>query len=105
MNPLAPTIFLGAFLLFAVQPLIARFLLPWFGGGSGVWTTCLMFFQVFLLAGYGYAHFSVRCLRPRAQAVVHTGLLLIALALLPIVPGPQWRPVGSEAPVGRIFLL
>jgi hypothetical protein len=49
-----PTIFLGAFLLFQVQPLMAKFILPWFGGGPGVWTACMLFFQVFLLAGYVY---------------------------------------------------
>src|SRR5687767_12025515 len=54
--PFAAATFLGAFLLFLVQPLIARYILPWFGGGPGVWTTCMLFFQAVLLAGYGYAH-------------------------------------------------
>ena len=57
-------IFWGALLLFLVQPLIARFILPWFGGGPAVWTTCMLFFQVLLLGGYAYAHFSIRRLRP-----------------------------------------
>ena len=66
----ALTIFCGAFLLFLVQPLMGKYLLPWFGGGPGVWTTCLLFFQTLLLGGYAYAHFLQR-LAPRRQAVVH----------------------------------
>ena len=58
MFPYALTIFLSAFLLFLVQPLIAKQILPWFGGASSVWTTCLLFFQSALLAGYAYAHCS-----------------------------------------------
>ena len=53
----AATIFLSSFLLFLVQPLIARLILPWFGGSAAVWTTCMLFFQTVLLAGYAYAHF------------------------------------------------
>jgi len=56
----AATIFLSSFLLFLVQPLIARLILPWFGGSAAVWTTCMLFFQALLLAGYAYAHFLVR---------------------------------------------
>ena len=62
--PYAFTIFLGAFLLFQIQPLIAKYILPWFGGGPAVWTTAMLFFQVFLLGGYAYAHLSVRWLSP-----------------------------------------
>ena len=68
MKAFALAIFAGAFLLFQVQPLIARFILPWFGGGPGVWTTCLLFFQVFLLAGYAYAHGTSRYCSLRTQA-------------------------------------
>src|SRR3989442_11825220 len=82
----ALTIFTGAFLLFQVQPLIGKYILPWFGGGPGVWSTCMLFFQVVLLAGYAYAHFSSRWLRPRGQAILHLVLLALALALLPIIP-------------------
>jgi hypothetical protein len=67
MLPYALTIFLSAFLLFLVQPLIAKQILPWFGGAASVWTTCLLFFQSALLAGYAYADASVRWLRPRQQ--------------------------------------
>ena len=56
----AATIFLSSFLLFLVQPLVARLILPWFGGSAAVWTTCMLFFQVMLLAGYAYAHFLTR---------------------------------------------
>ena len=69
------TVFLSAFLLFQVQPLIGRFLLPWFGGSPEVWTTCMLFFQVFLLAGYAYAHFIVSRLTWRRQAMLHVVLL------------------------------
>src|SRR5438552_8766820 len=70
----AAAIFLGAFLLFAVEPLSGRFVLPWFGGTPAVWTTCMLFFQLMLLAGYAYAMCSVRYLSPRAQPVVHVAL-------------------------------
>ena len=66
MKIFALTIFLGAFLLFQVQPLMAKFILPWFGGGPGVWTVCLLFFQTFLLAGYAYAHGLTRFFSRRA---------------------------------------
>ena len=101
----ALTIFTGAFLLFQVQPLIAKFILPWFGGGPGVWTTCMLFFQVLLLGGYAYAHLISRWLKPRAQAIVHLALLAAALALLPIIPSEAWKPTGSENPVPRILAL
>jgi hypothetical protein len=85
-------IFWGALLLFLVQPLIARFILPWFGGGPAVWTTCMLFFQVLLLGGYAYAHFSISRLRPKQQVVLHLGLLAFALWMLPITPTEQWKP-------------
>ena len=69
------TIFISAFLLFQVQPLFGRLILPWFGGSSATWTTCLLCFQALLLAGYSYAHFSVTRLTPRQQRNVHVGLL------------------------------
>jgi branched-subunit amino acid ABC-type transport system permease component len=96
-------IFWGALLLFLVQPLIARFILPWFGGGPAVWTTCMLFFQVLLLGGYAYAHFSIRRLRPRTQVVTHLGLLLAALCLLPITPSEAWKPTDADAPTAHIL--
>jgi spermidine synthase len=100
----ATTIFLSSFLLFVVQPLIARLILPWFGGSAAVWTTCMLFFQALLLAGYAYAHLLVK-LDKRRQALVHTVLLVVAVALLPIAPGEAWKPTGEEEPVTRILLL
>lgn len=100
----ALTIFCGAFLLFLVQPLMGKYLLPWFGGGPGVWTTCLLFFQTLLLGGYAYAHFLQR-LTPKRQTLVHLVLLVAALAFLPVAPGAQWKPSGTEEPIGRILLL
>src|SRR6266540_6530265 len=98
----ALTIFWSAFLLFQVQPLIAKFILPWFGGGPGVWTTCLLFFQVLLLGGYAYAHFTARVFKPRTQAIVHLVLLAGALAFLPITPGDSWKPRGDGNPTLEI---
>src|ERR687888_739568 len=91
------TIFLSAFLLFLVQPIIAKQILPWFGGAASVWATCLVFFQTVLLFGYAYADWSTRALKPRTQAILHVVLLAISLALLPIIPGPQWKPGADEA--------
>jgi len=101
----ALTIFTGAFLLFLVQPLIGKYILPWFGGSPGVWTTCLLFFQTLLLGGYAYAHLTSTWLRPRQQAWLHLGLLVLALAWLPIAPGVDWKPLTGDAPTGRILLL
>lgn len=95
---------LGAFLLFQVQPVISKFILPWFGGSPGVWTTCMLFFQVVLFAGYSYAHVLAR-FRPRTQAWLHGAALLIAAALLPIIPDPALKPTGAEEPTLRILLL
>ncbi|MBK5292357.1 MAG: fused MFS/spermidine synthase [Acidobacteriia bacterium] len=101
----ALTIFLSAFLLFQIQPIIAKTILPWFGGSAAVWTTCMLFFQMELLLGYGYAHFSIKRLRPRTQAIVHGALLLTSLALLPVLPGADWKPTGSENPTLHILAL
>jgi hypothetical protein len=95
---------LSAFLLFQVQPVISKFILPWFGGSPGVWTTCMLFFQIVLFAGYAYAHALTR-LRPRTQFVIHGALMLGALIMLPIAPGDAWKPVGNEDPAGRILWL
>lgn len=102
----ALTVFLSAFLLFQVQPLIGKFILPWFGGAPGVWMTCLMFFQVALLAGYAYAHLVVSRLRPRTQAWLHGAMLLVAVVLtLPIIPSERWKPPDPLYPGGRIVVL
>jgi hypothetical protein len=99
------TIFWGACLLFLVQPLIARFILPWFGGGPAVWTSCMLFFQLLLLGGYAYAHFSISRLTPRRQVITHLTLLALAVALLPITPGDSWKPTDGTNATGHILLL
>ncbi|MCK6429405.1 hypothetical protein FBR04_12105 [Betaproteobacteria bacterium PRO7] len=102
--PYAGTIFLSAFLLFLVQPIIAKQILPWFGGSAAVWTTCLVFFQSVLLAGYAYADATNR-LGVRRQTQLHLVLLAISLATLPILAADSWKPQGDEAPIVRILLL
>ena len=99
----AISIFLSAFLLFAVQPIIARILLPWFGGSAAVWTVCMLFFQTGLLLGYFHGHWTHRALTPRNRALLHAGLLLVSLLFLPILPDPSWRPSGGEAPTLRLL--
>jgi SAM-dependent methyltransferase len=101
----ALTLVLSAFLLFHVQPIIARAILPWFGGSAGVWTTCLVFFQSVLLLGYLYAHGLCRWMRPRLASAVHIVLLLASLAVLPVLPAVKWKPVDAGDPAVRILLL
>lgn len=100
------TIFLSAFLLFQLQPLVGRYILPWFGGGPAVWTSCLLFFQACLLAGYAYAHWLGSIANVRVQAVVHIGLLVTSLAFLPLHPNAAvWKPDSAADPSARILLL
>src|SRR5258706_656198 len=101
----APAILLGAFLLFQVQPILAKAILPWFGGAPAVWTTCMLFFQSLLLGGYAYAHASTRLLRPRMQGGLHLVLLAMALCFLPVGPAESGKPTGSMAPVLGILAL
>src|SRR5437763_7790158 len=91
----ALVILLSAFLLFQVQPVISKFILPWFGGSPGVWTTCVLFFQIVLFAGYAYAHV-LTLLRRRWQLIVHGVFVLAAVASLRIAPGPHLKPSGAE---------
>ncbi|NOK23279.1 ferrichrome ABC transporter permease [Corallococcus carmarthensis] len=108
----ALAIFTSAFLLFGVQPLAGRYALPWYGGTPAVWTVCMLFFQAVLLGGYAYAHAVASRLRPRAQAFLHLGLLVVALGALaaraswtgsPLAPGDGWRPVDEHLPVLRLM--
>ncbi|HEY2013322.1 MAG TPA: fused MFS/spermidine synthase [Bryobacteraceae bacterium] len=99
------TIFLSAFLLFEVQPIIAKTILPWFGGTSAVWSTCMLFFQLVLLLGYVYAHWLHRALGARKQAVAHIAVLAASLATLPILPNPAWKNAGVAQPSLRILAL
>ncbi len=96
-------IFLGAFLLFLVQPILGKMILPWFGGSAGVWAACLLYFQASLLAGYAYAHCLRRFLPPRWQMQIHILLLAASLLLLPILPSPAWRHPGHADPALRIL--
>jgi hypothetical protein len=100
------TIFLSAFLLFQVQPMIGRYVLPWFGGGPAVWTNCMLFFQVMLLAGYAYAHWLGSARNRKLQSRVHIALLAVSLVFLPIAPRADlWKPASSDDPSGHILLL
>src|ERR1039458_4775778 len=107
-------IFLGAFLLFAVQLLLAKYFLPWFGGAPAVWTTCMLFFQTLLLAGYAYAHGLINWCSPRVQTVLHVSLLLAALVLLvclafawptPLTPDVGRKPQGTGQPLWSLIAL
>jgi hypothetical protein len=108
------TIFLGAFLLFAVQLLLAKYFLPWFGGAPAVWTTCMFFFQMLLLAGYAYAHGLANWFSPRLQSALHFSLLFASLVLLvclafawpsPLTPDGGWKPQGAEQTTWSLIVL
>lgn len=101
----ALTIFLGAFLLFQVQPIIAKIILPWLGGAAAVWSVCLLFFQGVLLLGYLYAHLLTSRIASRWQGAIHAALLGLSLFLLPILPSTRWRPTGAEEPALEVLLL
>ena len=101
----AATIFLSAFLLFEVQPIIAKIILPWFGGSAAVWTTCMLFFQLVLLAGYLYADWTSRYLSPAAQGLVHALLLVLAIVTLPLNPTSVMLPEAGGDPVLRIAVV
>ncbi|GMU60034.1 MAG: hypothetical protein AMXMBFR34_17970 [Myxococcaceae bacterium] len=112
MLRIAATVVLSAFLLFLVQPLVGKVVLPWFGGAPAVWTTCLLFFQVVLLGGYAWSHLVVRRLRGAWQRRAHLALLFTAVLALavtalgwgaPLVPADSLRPTGSDAPTLRLL--
>ncbi len=99
----AMAIFVSAFLVFQVQPVISKVILPWFGGSPAVWTSCILFFQTALFAGYAYAHFSVSRLTPKWQGGIHLLLIALALYALPITPSPEWKPIDGSWPTLRIL--
>jgi hypothetical protein len=99
----ALTIFLSAFLLFQAEPLVAKMILPWFGGVAAVWTVCLLFFQATLLLGYLYAHVLTEWIAGRAQGCLHAVLLAASLLALPILPKDSWKPAGPEHPALHIL--
>jgi hypothetical protein len=101
--PYAIATLIGAFLVFQIQPVISKCILPWFGGTPAVWTTCMLFFQLLLLGGYIYAHCLKTYLRPGLQALVHATLLGIALWNLRITPDDSWKPTGGEEPIKHLL--
>src|SRR5438067_855178 len=96
----AATLFVSAALLFLVQPLLARMVLPLLGGAPAVWYTCMVFFQAALLAGYAYAHAAPAWLGVRRHAVLHLGLLVLVLCLAPLLALPlrlpSWWPQPDD---------
>src|ERR1035437_773559 len=94
------TVFLGSFLLFAVEPMVAKFLLPSFGGTAAVWSTCLVVFQTLLLAGYAYAHLLRTTLSPKAQRWTHLGCLPSPLLSRPPPPPSPWAQTPAAHPFG-----
>lgn len=105
MLAFALTIFTSAFLLFQIQPLITKFILPWFGGGTAVWAVSMLFFQSCLVAGYGYAHLSVRYLGLQRQTQLHIVLLILALIQIPISPSELHEFDASQNPTSQILSL
>lgn len=114
MAPYIGGIFLSAFLLFQVQPMIAHYILPWFGGTNSVWSAVVLFFQLALIGGYLYAHWLNESVPRRRQWQIHGVLLGLALALIallgffwpsPVTPGASWKPTVSTQPILHIFLL
>ena len=114
MLPYALTIFISAFLLFQIQPIIAKYILPWFGGTPAVWSTCMLFFQCLLLAGYAYAHWLSSKVSTEKRMKVHPALIVISVFLLiiaafrwraPILPGTDWMMRDSEFPILNIVAI
>ena len=97
------TIFVSAFLLFQVQPMVSKAILPWFGGGPAVWTAAMLFFQCVLFGGYVYAHLLASIGSPRREALLHLALLAVAAVFARwVVPDASLRPESDAAPVAQI---
>jgi hypothetical protein len=101
----AGTIFCSAFLLFLIQPIASKHILPWFGGSAAVWAVCMSFFQALLLAGYAYADLVSRKLAPKLQVVLHLLLLAVGFLTLQVLADASWKPTGDEDPTLRILLM
>ena len=99
----AAAIVLGSFLLFAIEPLAGKVLLPWFGGAPAVWLVCMLFFQAALLAGYGYAHLVSSRLAPRHQSALHLLVLAASMLWLPPLMSARWQPAGIDLPAAQIL--
>jgi hypothetical protein len=105
---LAATVLASAWLLFQVQPMVAKRILPWFGGGTAVWTTAMLFFQAALFVGYLYAHLGTKLLAPARQIALHTGLLaaaIVVLVVVRVIPADSWKPAAAADPSLQILLL
>jgi hypothetical protein len=96
---------LSGFLLFQVQPMMARYILPWFGGSATTWTVCLLFFQIALLLGYAYAYLFTKPFGLRTQIIVHACVVAVSLASLPITPSDTFKPTDASDPTWRILML
>lgn len=99
------SILASAFLIFLVQPMVGKRILPWFGGSPSVWTLCLAFYQTTLFLGYAYAHLLVRFAAPAIQYAIHAVMVVSALLVLPVLPGETWKPMGASSPNSDIFLM
>tara|TARA_R110002153_G_scaffold25502_6_gene80783 strand:- start:9385 stop:11466 length:2082 start_codon:yes stop_codon:yes gene_type:complete len=97
------SVFISAFLVFQIQPIISKIILPWFGGGASVWTTCMLFFQFFLLVGYLYAYILTKILRVKYQIAMHLACLLLSLFLLPINIADIQNIVISGSPTWAVL--
>ena len=102
----AGAIFASAFLIFGVQPMVGKHVLPWFGGAPAVWMTCLAFYQTALFAGYAYAHWLVSKVPLRGQPWLHALFFVGSLAVLPVLPGAEWKPEpGADAGLRILAML
>ncbi len=99
------TTFLAAFLIFLVQPMVGKRLLPWFGGAPGVWTVCLAFYQTALFAGYAYAHFVIRVVPARLQVGLHSVLVAAALFAPSVLPERDVLADAASSPEAEILML
>lgn len=100
----AATLLLGSGLIFTVEPMFAKMVLPRVGGSPAVWNTCVVFFQAAMLAGYAYAHLTTRWLPLRRQIALHGALVLLALAALPVAVPPDWAPPSDSTPIPWLLL-
>src|SRR5688572_17060086 len=110
----AISIFLSAFLLFQSQPMIGKFILPWFGGTPAVWSTVLVFFQMLLTGRYAYAYWLIERVEAKRQVIVHVSLITFAVLLFmslsiiwesPVTPDSSWKPQNVSTPIPDIFKL
>ncbi|TMA22289.1 MAG: hypothetical protein E6J87_26575 [Deltaproteobacteria bacterium] len=99
------TTFASAFLIFLVQPIVAKSILPWFGGVPAVWSLCLAFYQTTLFAGYAYAHLLIARAGPRVQLFLHAAVVAAAALTLPVLPSEAWKPEGVGDPSALILAM